>query len=88
MIVFNILGYFGRNKQNSYAALTLIMIRGGNRGRRVRGRKVAPPAVTVATERSVPPSPASWKSTFSSRVSFCWLSSGSLFSAYAAGLVQ
>ena len=31
------------------------MIRGGNRGRRVRGRKVAPPAVTVATERSVPP---------------------------------
>ena len=31
------------------------MIRGGNRGRRVRGRKVAPPAVTIATERSVPP---------------------------------
>ena len=26
MIVLNILGYFGRNKQNSYAALTIIMI--------------------------------------------------------------
>ena len=24
MIVLNILGYFGRNKQNSYAALTVV----------------------------------------------------------------
>ena len=30
-------------------------MRDENRARRVRGRKVAPPAVTVATERSVPP---------------------------------
>ena len=26
MIVLNILGYFGRNKQNSYAALTLVLL--------------------------------------------------------------